>query len=229
MRSSVVPLLVFAVAAAGCASSPRPTPERREAPPTVQLRTWVSVSGPEVSSTPAARGPGDGVPAAAGEPAPEALPAVHADGPAAEARPGAKPRGSAEERIREQMELVRALSLRADAKFLAAVENRVPFAVKKEPWKDRPVIELSLDEVRMVRDPGGDRVKLRLGLVAELPEAGISLDRDLVYERPVAEPGGDLLHTLGPAVEEAAALAAGWLLEAAAPDPEPEPEAAPNP
>jgi hypothetical protein len=198
MRFSVASFLVLAVAA-GCASSPRPAPERRApAPVTVQLRTWVSVSE---------------------EPS-GARPASHADATAGEA-----PRDmSAEERLREQMELARALALLADAKFLATAEGRVPFAVNKEPWKDRPVIELSLDEVRIVPGADGGRVKLRLGLTADLPEAGIALDRELVYERPLPVPEADPVRALGPAVEEAAALAASWLVEAAAPEPPPAPE-----
>ncbi len=126
-------------------------------------------------------------------------------------------------RIREQMELARALSERADRRFLAEVKDRVPFSVDKAPWLDRPVIELSLEEVRIEPAPEGSaepgKVKVEVRLVADLPEAGVAIDRELVYERALPAPvDAETLETsLGPAVEEAAALAASWLVEATTP------------
>jgi hypothetical protein len=141
-----------------------------------------------------------------------------------EAACGTRPAIADDHRIDEQLRIARILSLRADERFLAAVKGRVPFAVAKAPWRDRPVIELSLEELRIEPAPPGSadggRVKFRVALQATLPEAGIQLDRRLAYERALPVPGGEAASPeacLGPAVEEAATLAAGWLVEAANP------------
>lgn len=186
---SLVPWLLPLALAAGCrGAAPRPEPGPT-GPPAAQLRTWVSIDEAACDAV---------------EPA------------------------SAAHRLQDQMELARAVAELADARFLATVKGRVPFEVAKAPWKDRPVIELSLEDLRLRRAPEGsgapDRVTVRLRLRAELPDAAVSIDRALTYERELlraeaatAEPAAPALACLTPTVEEVAAMAAAWLVEAATP------------
>jgi hypothetical protein len=143
-------------------------------------------------------------------------------------------------RMVQQMHATRDLANRADKKFLELVAGKLPFAVNKDEKGADAIIELEIKEDRIdppkPGTPGVVALTISLRMRAVGNEDETAFEREERIERPSPELGEDpgvlagdttpVFAALGAAVEDGAAAAAGWLIEA---NERGDPPAAPQP